>query len=151
MNTNGVAASPPNPKSYSKDIPPGWRPRSYPLREHEENLKVWVRLTTLNEDKYGAAIMSRLDGNALKLAQTMTITRYDTEIEQDVLLSGVDALSLPPHTAGRSQRGVDYPAADSGIKVFLDKLKNVYNLDGQGIARKSKEILESIQLHSVPK
>ena len=29
--------------------------------------------------------------------------------------------------------------------------QNVYNLDGQGIARKSKEILESIHLNSVSK
>ena len=87
-------------KSYSKDIPPGWRPRAYPLKEYEQQLKVWVRLTSLHEDKFGAAVMSRLDGQALKIAQDLQIVRYNTELEQNITLQGVDALSLHARMAG---------------------------------------------------
>ena len=118
-------------KSYSKDIPPGWRPRAYPLKEYEQQLKIWVRLTSLHEDKFGAAVMSRLDGQALKIAQDLQIVRYSTEQEQMLTYSGVDALSLHARVAGTSPRGVEYPVADSGIKVFLDKLKAMYELDDQ--------------------
>ena len=72
-------------KSYSKDIPPGWKPRAYPIKEYEQNIKIWARLTTLDSTKWGAAVMSRLDGQALKVAQDMHVTRYDTDLEVNAL------------------------------------------------------------------
>ena len=120
LNTNGPTASPLNLKSFTKDIPPGWRPRAYPLKEYEENLKVWAKLTTLSEDKFGAAVMSRLDGQALKLAHSLTIPRYDPESNQVLTYTGVEALSLLKLPAGRTPQGVDYPEAGSGVRVFLD-------------------------------
>ena len=71
--------TPANLKQYNKDTPPGWRSRSYPLKEYRENLLIWARLTKLTQDQAGAAIMSRLEGNALKRAKTLKITRINVE------------------------------------------------------------------------
>ena len=118
-------------KSYSKDIPPGWRPRAYPIKEYEQNLKIWAHLTTLDQSKWGAAIMSRLDGQALKIAQDMPITRYDTNIEANRTVYGLEAISLPERAAGVSPNGTEYPYQDSGIKIFIQNLKTMYHLDDQ--------------------
>ena len=131
LNNNGLSASPLSLKSYSKDIPPGWRPRAYPLKEYVEALKVWVKLTTLSEDKYGAAVMSRLDGQALKLAQNLSIRRYDPETNAVETKVGVDALSLPWLPPGRTPQGVEYPRQESGIKLLIDKFEEHYGLDDQ--------------------
>ena len=55
-------------KQYTKDVPPGWRPYSYPLREYKDYLSVWSKLTKLDPEQIGAAIVSRLEGAALKYA-----------------------------------------------------------------------------------
>ena len=33
-------------KQYTKEVPPGFRPGSYPVTEYEELVKVWSCLTT---------------------------------------------------------------------------------------------------------
>ena len=48
-------------KQYSKDVPPGWRPRAYPIREYKDALGVWGKLTRLEESQLGAALVSRLE------------------------------------------------------------------------------------------
>ena len=131
LNTNGLSASPLSLKSYSKDIPPGWRPRAYPLKEYVEALKVWQKLATLPEEKWGAAIMSRLDGQALKLAQSLSFPCYDPETNANIRVHGVDALSLPWLPPGRTPQGVEYPRQGSGIKLLIDKFEEHYGLDDQ--------------------
>ena len=131
LNSHGITASPLSLKSYSKDIPPGWRPRSYPLKEYIEALKVWTKLATLPEEKWGAAIMSRLDGQALKLAQSLTFPRYDPENNMNYRPTGIDALSLPWLPPGRTPQGVEYPAQDSGAKHLINKFEEHYGLDDQ--------------------
>ena len=71
--------TPANLKQYTKDIPPGWRPRAYPLKEYRENLLIWSRLTKLDTDQAGAAIMSRLEGQALKRAKNLKIIRLNLD------------------------------------------------------------------------
>ena len=134
-----------NLKSYTKDIPPGWRPRAYPLKEYQQALTIWVRLTQLPEEKWGAAIMSRLDGQALKIAHDLQITRYNTELEQLVTLTGVEALSLPSRAAGTSTAGVNYGPDDLGLKVLINKLKEHYELDDQDLQWTSIDPLLHVQ------
>ena len=55
-------------KQWTKDIPPGWRPFAYPLREYQEYLAVWSKLTKLEQAQLGPAIVSRLEGGALTAA-----------------------------------------------------------------------------------
>ena len=71
------ASQPLSLRQYSKDVPPGWRPRAYPIREYKEALGVWSKLTRLDEDQIGPAIMSRLEGGALRVAHALTIQRID--------------------------------------------------------------------------
>eukprot|EP00959_Pyramimonas_sp_CCMP1952_P290702 6080804-Pyramimonas_sp.AAC.1 len=48
-------------RQYTKDVPPGWRPRAYPIKEYKECLAIWGRLTKLDQEHIGPAIMSRLE------------------------------------------------------------------------------------------
>ena len=64
-------------RQYTKDVPPGWNPGSYPITEYFELLKVWFRLTRLEEEQIAAAIMSRLQGRALRLTHPKSITQLD--------------------------------------------------------------------------
>ncbi|MDP6586518.1 MAG: hypothetical protein QF535_17825, partial [Anaerolineales bacterium] len=83
-------------KQYTKDVPPGWNPGVYPVTEYFELLKIWTRLTRLDEDQLGAAVMSRLQGRALRFATDKVITRIDPDTMQSVTFKGVEALSLKP-------------------------------------------------------
>ena len=80
-------------KQYNKDTPPGWKPRSYPFREYTESLAIWLKMTRLDEDQIGPAIMSRLEGGALKLAKKLTIQRINAAGVTETY-RGVDAVSL---------------------------------------------------------
>ena len=64
-------------KQWNHNIPPGWRPHSYPLHEYEKYLGVWAQLTSLEERKLGPAIASRLEGSALKVALELQVERTD--------------------------------------------------------------------------
>ena len=43
-------------KQYNKDICPGWRPGAYPIAEFEELMKVWLRITNMEEERIGAIL-----------------------------------------------------------------------------------------------
>ena len=64
-------------QQYTKEVPPGFRPGSYPVTEYEELVKVWSFLTTLDYDKVGVALYSRLELGALDLARRMRLHRMD--------------------------------------------------------------------------
>ena len=81
-------------KQYTKDVPPGWRPRSYPIREYRDYLGIWAKLTRLDENQLGPAIMSRLEGGALRLALSLRVDRLNDD-GQPTIAIGTDAVSLP--------------------------------------------------------
>ena len=121
-------------KQYTKDIPPGWRPRSYPIREYREALEIWSRLTRLEQDQLGAAVMSRLEGPALRAAQDLRIQRLDGA-GNVVAHRGIEAVSLPRVAAQYDGRGQEVvPVQHSGIKVLQDRLFEMYGLDDQDLA-----------------
>ena len=126
--------TPANLKQYNKDTPPGWRPRSYPLKEYKENLLIWARLTKLTQDQAGAAVMSRLEGNALKRAKTLKITRVNIETSVEEVFEGVDAVCLPRRSAGTTRQNLEVPPCRSGIEELLDNLFEAYHLDDQDLA-----------------
>ena len=121
-------------KQYNKDQPPGWRPRAYPLREYKENLLIWSRLTRLTEQQAGAAVMSRLEGNALKRAKTLKVTRLNLDTLVEETFEGVEAVLLARRPGGVTAQGIQYPACRSGIEELLDQLFEAYHLDDQDLA-----------------
>ena len=58
-------------QSYSKDVPPGWKPRPYSIAKWKELLAIWLRLTRLDPEQLGAAIISRLEGPAWQTAMNL--------------------------------------------------------------------------------
>ena len=129
-----TTSTPATLKQYNKDQPPGWRPRAYPLREYKENLLIWSRLTRLTEQQAGAAVMSRLEGNALKRAKTLKVTRLNLDTRQEDTFEGVEAVLLPYRAAGVTHDGFQYPRCRSGIDELLDQLFEAYHLDDQDLA-----------------
>ena len=64
-------------KQWNQFIPPGWKPHQYPLKEYEDYLSLWAKVTSLSEEKIGPAIASRLEGSALRVALELTVDRTD--------------------------------------------------------------------------
>ena len=79
-------------------MPPGWSPGVYPLSEYFGSLKIWYKLTKLEQEQIGAAIMSRLSGRALSLAKAKVITRIGSS-GVAATHKEVDALSLAAEDA----------------------------------------------------
>ena len=92
------ASSPLALRQYTKDVPPGWRPRAYPIKEYKTALDVWARLSRLEPEQLGPAIMSRLEGGALKLAEGLTVHRRQPD-GSTATYRGVEAVSLLSTTA----------------------------------------------------
>lgn len=119
-------------QQYSKDVPPGWRPRSYPLKQFRESLSIWSKLTTLPAEKVGPAIVSRLEGEAYKIAMGLQHARKRPTDGIDELFIGLDAVVLPAQPAVLGPTGVEIiPAYPSGCKCLIDKLTQVFGFDDQ--------------------
>eukprot|EP00959_Pyramimonas_sp_CCMP1952_P352246 7380418-Pyramimonas_sp.AAC.1 len=122
-------------RQYTKDVPPGWRPRAYPIKECKEYLAIWGRLTKLDQEQIGPAIMSRLEGGALRIASGLTIQRPDPLTLVQTTYEGIEAASLDAQAAINDQAGNSVaPAYPSGVKVLIAKLTELYYLDDQDFA-----------------
>ena len=104
-------------KQYTKDIPPGWKPYSYPLREYQEYLAVWSKLTRLDAAQIGPAIASRLEGGALTAALKLRTARLD-EHGNATDLQGADVLSLVPQEAVLDQTGAEVVPGKNQAPAF---------------------------------
>ena len=123
-------------RQYTKDVPPGWRPRSYPIKEYREYLEIWSRLTRLERDQIGPAIVSRLERGAYKAAMSLRFNRINPQTMVLESYKGINAISLEPTEAVYNPETgeVVIPAYDSGCNVLLNKLMELYYLDDQDLA-----------------
>ena len=122
-------------QSFTKDVPPGWRPYSYPLPRYRDLLHVWMKLTKLDSDQIGAAMISRLGGTAYDLAMSLQVTRREIHngTVQDRTYVGVEAACLDSadavmHPTTGAQVAPAYPP---GCKMLLDHLFSMHYLDDQ--------------------
>ena len=83
--------------------------------------------------------MSRLEGNALKRAKTLKVTRLNLDTLQEEVYEGVEAVLLPQRPAGMTANGVQYPRCRSGIEELLDQLFEAYHLDDPALAGPSSD------------
>ena len=129
------ASSPLALRQYTKDVPPGWRPRAYPIKEYKNALDVWSRLSRLDPDQLGPAIMSRLEGGALKFAEGMTVHRQQADGAVHTY-RGIEAVSLLAQQAIQDpQTGQEIcPAYPSGAKTLITQLMSLHYLDDQDLA-----------------
>ena len=123
-------------KQYTKDVPPGWRPRSYPIREYRDYLTIWGKLTRLEAAQVGPAVMSRLEGGALRLALSMSVDRIDENTGQMRTYTGAEAVCLMDQQAIIDQYTgvVIQPEQMSGARLLINKLMETYHLDDQDLA-----------------
>ena len=130
-------------KQYSKDVPPGWRPNSYPIQEYQELLRIWFRLTNWDdESRRAAAIYSRLELGALEYARhwvyqsSSGILTEFCEIDssgQEVpgtstqVAPGLDSLCVPKDGAKKYRPSLP----KSGLELFLEAFVNEYAVHDQ--------------------
>ena len=110
-------------EEYRKDVPPGWHPdkKDYPLRRYFELLRLWIRLTNLEDTQVGPAIAGRLKGRAQTIALSLRFDVIDGNGNQ-VTLHGDDALAHP----GSAGQGVGRAVDLSGPKRLLEKLEATF-------------------------
>ena len=101
---------------------------------------IWGKLTRLDADQIGPAIMSRLDGGALRLALAMRIVRYD-EFGIAHTFKGTDAVSLLESTVVMDPNtgAVIVPAYEAGARILMQQLSAAYYLDDQDRAWTSSD------------
>ena len=78
--------------------------------------------------------MSRLEGNALKRAKTLKVTRLNLDTLIEETFEGVEAVLLTRRPGGQTANGIPYPACRSGVEELLDQLFEAYHLDDQDLA-----------------
>ena len=112
-------------EDFSKTIPPGWKPhiRGYTFRKYMQKLRLWWRITDEDrEERIGPLIVSRLKSTPFTQAMSFSIRR------QGVTYRGDEAVSLPAVEADPVNQ---IQAEHSGIRQFLDMMKNLYELHDQ--------------------
>ena len=112
---------------YTKDIPPGFRPRLINFKDYQDRLKIWHRLTRLDDAQIPPAIVSRLEGTALDLANDYIIIRYNNPNDANTTTTtGIDALCLPDlPNPFLDQYGTIYQQPQpSGLQAFLRTLQD---------------------------
>lgn len=124
---------------YTKGTPPGWKEHlpKYPYRLYLEKLKLWNRITDVEEGGKGATIVGRLKGNAYTTAMKTKVTRQvpdglgGLEIQN---LTGDDAISAPAIEAIVAADGAIIQAAQhSGVRTNFALHENdeaTISLDG---------------------
>ena len=120
-------------KQYNKDIPPGWRPGAYPISEYEEYIKVWLRITPLDDDKKGAVIFSRMELGALDLARRFSTKRWDNVSKTERKVEGLDALCAADQAEVRDSAGgtAFSTAKPAGYLEFIQKLISEFKTEDQ--------------------
>ena len=141
-------------KQYNKDICPGWRPGVYPIAEYEELMKVWLRITLMEEERIGAIIYSRLELGALDLARRFQIKRYDgslSSLTHEKILTGIDALCCPHADEIRDSGSgtLIYPATPAGYAEFLTSLIKEFKTEDQDQAWIALNQFFSLDGHSM--
>ena len=125
-------------KQFTKDVPPGWRPRAYQVQEYKDLLDVWSCLTKLDEEQIGPAIMSRLEGAAWKMALNLRVVRPDPISGQPTTYKGVRALCLVRTDAVYANDGLTIlvPVQQSGAHLLIQKCEHLHQIDDprQGVA-----------------
>ena len=114
-------------KQWSQFIPPGWKPKAYPLKEYEQYLTIWSKMTTLEEKKIGPAMASRLEGAAFKVAAELRVVRNGTTY------SGAEALALETQEQLVDlNTGEEVQArSEAGCRHLMVRLRELYRLDDQ--------------------
>ena len=96
---------------------------------------VWCRLTRLDPEQIGAAIMSRLQAGAWHTATQLTVSRNMMLPDGNIMTTtyrGIDAVSLVKTEPMFDNLGIQVvPSYPSGSKLLLDKLLSLHYLDAQ--------------------
>lgn len=64
-------------QEYRKEVPPGWQPGdpNYPLRTYLDKVRLWYRITNMEDEAIGPLLAGRLYGRASKLALNLRVPR----------------------------------------------------------------------------
>ena len=119
--------------SFTKNVPPGWKPgvRSYPLKRYTQLLQLWSRQTETSEEAFGPTIAGRLRGTAFQFAMRLSRTRLDLNTGTRRLMVGPELLSQVSHATWTDPQGEVHPEEANGGRVLIDALTTEYGVHDQ--------------------
>ena len=125
-------------QEYRREIPPGWVPGDpgYPLRLYFDRLRLWYRVTNLDDEIIGPLLAGRLYGKAGKIALALKVPRPDGTYDTGDAALGRLAVNevRDPNTGALLQEHIP-----SGVQYLTDALKNAFGQMDQDLATQALE------------
>ena len=120
--------------SFTKAVPPGWRPgvAQYPMRRYVQLIRLWWRQTDVTENAAGPAMAGRLRGAAFQIANGLHAMRLDlvTGVVREMV--GDELLAQPSHEAWQNPaNGEQHPAEAAGATLLLNALTAEFGIQQQ--------------------
>ena len=120
-------------QEYRRDIPPGWIPGdpNYPLKMFFDKLKLWYRISTVEDEAVGPLVAGRLYGRASTVAMNLKVPRPDGLIDtgdQALIRLSVDEVR-DPTTGAIIQHHIP-----SGIQFLINALRAAFGQADQDLA-----------------
>ena len=131
-------------QEYRRDVPPGWQPGdpSYPLRSYFEKMRLWYRVSNVEDESVGPLLAGRLYGRAAKVAMTLKIPRPDGRFDTgDAALARLSVDEVLDPTTG----AVIQQAIPSGVQFLVDALRRAFGQQDQDLATEALEKFFSLQ------
>eukprot|EP00435_Cladocopium_sp_Y103_P057978 s380_g20.t1 len=123
---------------YRRDVPPGWQPgdSGYSLRSYLEKLRLWYRISSLDDELVGPVIAGRLYGRAHRVAVSLRVPRPDGAFD----VGDAALVRLPvdevrdPYTNEILQEHIP-----SGVQYLVNALRAAFGQMDQDLATSSLE------------
>ena len=131
---------------YRRDVPPGWQPgdSSYSLRAYLEKLRMWYRISSLEDELVGPVIAGRLYGRAHRVAVSLRVPRPDGTYD----IGDAALVRLPvdevrdPATNELLQEHIP-----SGVQYLVNALRAAFGQMDQDLATSSLEAFFGLTRH----
>ncbi|CAK8996615.1 1-alkyl-2-acetylglycerophosphocholine esterase [Durusdinium trenchii] len=125
-------------QEYRRDVPPGWTPGdpSYPLRSYFEKMRLWYRVSNVEDESVGPLLAGRLYGRAAKVAMTLKVPRPDGRFDTgDAALARLSVEEVQDPTTG----AIIQHAIPSGVQFLVDALRRAFGQQDQDLATEALE------------
>ena len=131
---------------YRRDVPPGWQPgdSGYSLRAYLEKLRMWYRISSLEDELVGPVIAGRLYGRAHRVAVSLRVPRPDGTYD----IGDAALVRLPvdevrdPATNELLQEHIP-----SGVQYLVNALRAAFGQMDQDLATSSLEAFFGLTRH----
>ena len=124
-------------QEYRKEVPPGWQPgdASYPLRTYLDKVRLWYRVTNVEDEAIGPLLAGRLYGRASKLAMGLRVPRPHGG--WDVGDAALVRLAVEEVRDPNDPNVVLQAYIPSGVQYLMNSLRQAFGMLDQDLAAQS--------------